>query len=276
MLKLRWAGGLEAGIPRGGSIVRLELNPGLRKFNQVDRASFGTRSAWFNPKMAEPLDLKVLIIIGLGGLGAAFAVPGVGIIILIGAGAYIFNAYQTWQKENGPIDAYRFARMVRERTGAMEAFESGDQCRIDNDVSQDEWDEANSSKRVVRLVEISEGQVATHEGAWIAREIRQVTAVALRRGLVLHSTTFDAVLAANRAPAYETIPWAVISRVRRESGSILVETVGGTELRISITSAEQERDEDIEQLNSPAYVNDFVIPFVRSAQRFLREAHGAI
>jgi hypothetical protein len=256
--------------------MRLELNPGLRKFNQVDWATIATRGAWFNPIMAEPLDLKALIIIGLVGLGAAFAIPGIGLIVLVLAGAYIFNAHQTWQKENGPIDAYRFARMVRERTGAMDAFESGDQCRIDNDVLQDEWDEAVSSKRVVRLVEISEGETATHEGVWIAREIRQVYAVALRRGLVLHSTTFDAILAANRAPAYETIPWAVISRVRRESGSILIETVGGTELRISITTAEQERDEDIDRLNSPEYVNDFVIPFVRSAQRFLREAHGSI
>jgi hypothetical protein len=256
--------------------MRLELNPGMREFNQVDEATYATRSAWFHPKMAEPLDLKVLIIIGLVGLAAAFAIPVVGFILLVLAGAYIFNAHQTWQKENGSIDAYRFSRMVRERTGAMEAFETGDQCRIDNDVSKEEWDEAGSSKRIVRLVEIPEGGTATREGAWIAREIRQVTAVALRRGLVLHSTTFDAILAANRAPAYETIPWAVISRVRRESGSILIETVGGTELRISITTAEQERDEDIDRLNSPEYVNDFVIPFVRSAQRFLREAHGSI
>jgi hypothetical protein len=255
--------------------MQLQLNPGLRKFNQVDRATIATRDAWFHPTMAEPLDLKVLIVVGLVGLGAAFVIPGIGLIFLLLAGAFIFNAYQTWQKENGPIDAFRFARMVRERTAAMEAFESGDQCRIDNEVPQDEWDEAVASKRIVRLLEISEGETATHEGAWIAREIRQVYAVALRRGLVLHATTFDAVLAANRTPAYETIPWAVISRVRRESGSIRVETIGGAELRISITSAEQERDEDIDRLNSPEYVNDFVIPFVRSAQRFLREAHGS-
>lgn len=255
--------------------MKLELNPGMRKFNQVDEANFGTRSAWFSPKEAEPLDLKVLIIVGLVGLAAAFVAQGVGVVVLLGAGAYIFYAYETWKKENGPIDAYHFARMVQERTGAMEAFESGDQCRIDNDVPQDEWDEANSSKRVVRLVEISEDEVATHEGAWIAREIRQVTAAALRHGLVLHSTTFDAAIAANRTPAYETIPWAVISRVRRESGSILVETVGGTELRMSITTAEKERNDNIDQLNSSEYVDDVVIPFVRSAQRFLREAHGS-
>lgn len=256
--------------------MRLELNPGMRKFNQVDDANSVTRSAWFNPQMAEPLDLKVLIIIGLVGLGAAFAIPVLGLLVLVLAGAYIFNAYQTWQKENGPIDAYRFSKMVSERTAAMEAFEGGDQCRLDNDVPQDEWGEASDSKRVVRIQDISEDETATHEGDWIAREIRQVTMVALRRGLVLHSTTFDAILARNKTPAYETIPWAVIARVRRESSSILVETVGGTELRYSITTAEQERDEDIDELNSPEYVNDFVIPFVRSAQRFLREAHGSI
>jgi len=264
--------------------MKLELNPGLRQFNQIDRADFATRGAWFNPKVAEPLEIKTLVIVGLVGLGAAFAVPGVGIVLLLAAGAFIAYSYLAWQKANGPIDAYRFSRMVRERTAAIEAFESGDQCRIDNDVAKEEWDEAQSSKRVVRLMELPPQNkalgeptgIAIHEGEWIAREIRQVTAVALRRGLVLHSTTFDAVLAGNRTPAYETLPWAVISRVRRESGSILVETFGGTQLSLSISTAEQERDDSVEELNSPEYVNEYVIPFVRAAQRFLREAHGGV
>jgi hypothetical protein len=263
--------------------MKLELNPGMRKFNLVDSDLPETRRAWFNPKAAEPLDLRTFLVIGGIALAAVFVTGPLGVILLIGAGAFIYSSYQTWQKENGPIDAYRFSRMVRERKAAVDAFETGDQCRIDNDVSKDEWADAESSKRIVRLTQLSvvarHGDVlgiAVHEGEWIAREIRQVTAVALRRGLVLHSTTFDAVLAMNKTPAYETIPWAAISRVRRESGSILIETIGGTQLRYSISTAEQERDESLEELNAPEYVNEFVIPFVRAAQRFLLEAHGGI
>jgi hypothetical protein len=263
--------------------MQLELNPGVRKFNQVDTDSADTRRVWFNPKLAEPLDLKLFVIIGVIALGAVFVVGAFGVVILLAAGAFIFYSYQNWQKANGPIDAYRFSRMVRERTAAIDAFEGGDQCRIDNDVSKEDWDEAEASKRVVRLTEVSNDGlhgdvlgIAIHEGEWIAREIRQTTAIALRRGLVLHSTIFDAVLAMNKAPAYETIPWAAISRVRRQSGSILVETMGGSQLTLSISTADQERDESLEELNSPEYVNEFVIPFVRAAQRFLREAHGSV
>jgi len=240
----------------------------FRSLVMTDERSASTRSAWFNPQPKKsivpqlpPIALLILAVFLIAVIAATYG------LLLVA----LFFYYQSVQKKNGAIPALRVDLMAEELDDARQRAQN--QAMIDCGVNANEWREAIESGRVVSIMEAANPVFVNGYRYRLAPEVRIVTAGALDNGMVQHETTWIA----ERGPdpsnnAFvrsedQQIPWRAVSRVKRTSERLTIETVGGSSSSVSLVTA-QAREADLGvNLNDEAYITRFVPSFVEAAQK---------
>lgn len=220
----------------------VEAGPGYRPYLEVDDANPQTRKAWFSNFPIKPLNLKLvggLGFVALIGLGAA---PG-GLLITLVCGGAVYGLMVRRRNANDPVPALRLSRMLEEQDAACAMARS--QAQVDNAIDAGVWREAEDAGTVLSFPQAS--RIVRRGGVDLAWKMRIVTTVVTDDGLVTHATTWNALAGADRSafsnPEYELIPWRSVSRARIQSGRMIIETVGGSNITVSVQAAPREQVE---------------------------------
>jgi hypothetical protein len=235
-----------------------------RPINEVDQSSLELRSVWWNPQPKRKLpNIKVLGGICLALLVLVIAARLVGILGLLGAGAYIY-----WMKKSNSqtIDATSLSLINQEIVESVSRAKN--QIKSDLGISDEELLDAENNQVLINLLSGVPSSGTTLEGKALFSKINIYTAVITNKGVGYHLTTYDVLTQKFHPGSAELMLWNRIARVARDGMStLIIEATSGTRIEIPLTGV---RTTNEENENSDG-ITTLVNPFVSLAQRYLAD-----
>lgn len=200
----------------------------------------------------------------LGGIGVIAVAAGsvIGLLFIAAAVGLFFFI----KKKNEAVPATTARIMAEERRLAGDF--AVNQARHDLQIDDEVWRTARDSGHCVSIMEATD-VVVFAAGHKLSPKVRIVTTAILPAGLLHHETVWDALSHTSSHPEYEVLPWSRIARVRRDSGRLLIESVGGSSISVQINGEGVVNNTTRLALSDEELITRTVLPFVSAAQQRL-------